>query len=153
VPLQRTLQSISQIQMHGTDRRVREMESKSRYLPVEFFFEEAPDDDFIHPLQSLQKIAPSWNIWRPHFSVMRTFLVAYLLLERGYVIRPVRRGELTRDNIAEVDFNHRDDAGARDILKTLREDCPDTVTLIKDFQFEEKKRLGAIAFERMYSWR
>ena len=153
VALQRTLQSVSQIHMHDTDRRVREMERNARFLPVELLFEEAPDEDFIHPLQLLQKIAPSWNIWRPHFSVMRTFLVAYLLLKRGYIIRPVRRGELTRDNIAEVDFNQRDDAAARDILKTLREKCPETITLIEDFQFEENKRLGAIAFERMYSWR
>lgn len=153
VPLQRTLQSISQLRMHGTEQRVRAMEKNSSILPVELLFEEAPDADFIHPLQSLQKIAPFWNIWRPHFSVLRTFLVAYLLLERGYVIRPVRRGELTRDNIAEVDFNQRDDDAARSILKNLRENCSDTVTLIKDFQSEEQKRLGAIAFERMYSWR
>ena len=153
VPLQRTLQSISQLRMHGTGQRVQTMEKNAKILPVDLLFEEAPDADFIHPLQSLQKIAPSWNIWRPHFSVLRTFLVAYLLLERGYIIRPVRRGELTRDNIAEVDFNQRDDVAAKGILKGLRETCPDTVTLIKDFQFEEQKRLGVIAFERMYSWR
>ena len=153
VSLQRTLQSISQLRMHSTEQRVRAMENNANLMPLELLFEEAPDADFIHPLQSLQKIAPSWNIWRPHFSVLRTFLVAYLLLERGYIIRPVRRGELTRDYIAEVDFNQRDNAAARAILEKLREYCPDTVTLIKHFQIEEQRRLGVIAFERMYSWR
>lgn len=153
VPLRHTLQTISQIRMHGTKQRVNAMERNANNMPVELLFEEAPDADFIHPLQSLQKIAPSWNVWRPHFSVLRTFLVAYLLLERGYVIRPVRRGELTRDNIGEVDFNQRDDAAAKDVLTNLRERCPDTVALIKDFQLGEQKRLGIVAFERMYSWR
>ena len=153
VPLQRTLQSISQLRMHGAEQRLQAMEKNAKLLPVELLFEEAPDADFIHPLQSLQKIAPSWNIWRPHFSVLRSLLVSYLLLERGYIIRPVRRGELTRDNIAEVDFNQRDDAAARDILKSLREKCPDTVKMVRDFQLEEQERLGIIAFERMYSWR
>ena len=153
VPLQHTLQAISQLRMHSNEQRVRAMERSTHLMPVELLFEEAPDADFLHPLQSLQKIAPSWNVWRPHFSVLRTFLVAYLLLERGYIIRPIRRGELTRDNIAEVDLNQRDDIAARGILKNLRENCPDAVTLIKDFQSEEQRRLGVIAFERMYSWR
>ena len=153
VPLQRTLQSIAQLRMHGTERRLRAMERFADALPLDMLLEEAPDDNFIHPLQMLQKITPTWNVWRPHFSVMRTFLVAYMLLERGYVIRPVRRGELTRDNIADVDFNQRDDDAARDILKSLKETCPDAVAFIKSFQFEEQKRLGLITFERMYSWR
>ena len=153
VPLQRTLQSIAQLRMHGTEQRVRAMQMYAHTLPLEDLLEEADDADFIHPLQMLQKISNSWNIWRPHYSVMRTFLVAYMLLERGYIIRPVRRGELTRDNIADVDFNQPDEDAARDILKSLKETCPDAVTLIKDFQLEEQRRLGLIAFERIYSWR
>ena len=153
VPLQRTYQTIAQLRMHSTEQRVQAMQRYTIALPLEFLLEEIPDADFIHPLQSLQKISPSWNKWRPHFSVLRTFLVAYLLLERGYIIRPVRRGELTRANIAEVDFNERDDDAARDILKSLKEICPNTVALIKNFQLEEEKRLGLLAFERMYAWR
>jgi pentatricopeptide repeat-containing protein PET309 len=153
VPLERTLQSIAQLRMHGTEKRVREMEKYGDTLSTNALLEEAPDGDFLHPLQTLQKISPFWNIWRPHFSVMRTFLVAYMLLERGYIIRPVRRGELTRENVADLDFNQRDDKAAKDILKTLKEACPDTVALIKDFQLEEQKRLGLVTFERMYTWR
>jgi pentatricopeptide repeat-containing protein PET309 len=153
VPLKRTLQSIAQLRMHGTEQRVRAIERYGNSLPLNVLLEEAPDGDFIHPLQTLQKISPYWNTWRPHFSVMRTFLVAYMLLERGYIIRPVRRGELTRDNVADIDFNQRDDEAAGDMLKSLKETCPDTVALIKDFQLEEQRRLGLIAFERMYTWR
>jgi len=80
-------------------------------------------------------------------------LVAYMLLERGYIIRPVRRGELTRDNVADIDFNERNDEEARDILKSFGETCPDTVVLIKEFRLEEQRRLGLVAFERMYVWR
>ena len=153
VPLQRTLQSIAQLRMHGTEQRVKAMKKFSHTLPLKYLLEEAADADFTHPLQLLQKISPSWNVWRPHFSVLRTFLVAYLLLERGYIIRPVRRGEMTRDNIAEVNFNERDDNAAKAILKSLKETCPDAVALVRDFQFEEEKRLGIVAFERLYSWR
>jgi hypothetical protein len=117
VPLQRTLQSIAQLRMHGTEQRVRAMMTYANALPLDVLLEEAPDADFLHPFQILQKISPSWNIWRPHVSVLRTFLVVYMLLERGYIIRPVRRGELTRDNVADVDFNQRDDDAARDLLK------------------------------------
>ena len=153
VPLKRTLQSIAQLRMHGTEQRVRAINRYGDTLPLNILLEEAPDGDFIHPLQTLQKISPYWNTWRPHFSVMRTFLVAYMLLERGYIIRPVRRGELTRDNVADIDFNQRDDKAARDILKNLKECCPDTVALIKNFQLEEQRRLGLTAFESMYTWR
>ena len=152
VPLQRTLQSIAQLRMHGTEQRVRAKEEYADALPFDVLLEEAPDDDFIHPLQMLQKISPFWNTWRPHLSVTRTFLVAYMLLERGYIIRPVRRGELTRNNIADLDFNQRDDDAARDILKSLKETCPSAIALIEDFRLEERRRLGYIAFERMYTW-
>ena len=153
VPLQRTLQTLAQLRMHDTGRRVEAKEKYADTLPLDVLLEEAPDGDFIHPLQTLHKISASWNMWRPHLSVMRTFLVAYMLLERGYIIRPVRRGELTRDNVADIDFNQRDDDAAKDILKSVKETCPDSVALIKDFQLEEQKRLGLIAFERMYTWR
>jgi len=139
--------------MHGTEQRIRVIQKYADTLPLHDLLREAPDDDFIHPLQTLQKVSPSWNRWRPHFSVMRTFLVAYMLLERGYIIRPVRRGELTRENVADIDFNQRDDDAARDILRSLNENSPDTVALIKDFQLEEQRRLGLTAFERMYIWR
>jgi pentatricopeptide repeat-containing protein PET309 len=154
VPFQRTLQSVTQMRMR-TDQRVRAMEKYADEMPLDMLVKEgseSSDADFIHPLQSLQKISPSWNLWRPHVSVMQTFLVAYMLLERGYVIRPVRRGELTRDNIADVDFNQRDEDGAREVLKGLREISPNTVALLKDFHINEERRLGHVAFERMYSW-
>jgi pentatricopeptide repeat-containing protein PET309 len=151
VPLQRTLQTITQLQMHDGDQRRWTMEKYINKQPWNILLEEAPDTDFLHPLQILQKISPSWNVWRPHFGVLRTFLVAYMLLEKGYIIRPVGRDELTRENVAEVDFNQRDDVKAREMLEVLGETCPDTVSLIKDFQLNEQQRLGD-EFESMYSW-
>ncbi|KAF8165575.1 hypothetical protein B0H34DRAFT_793947 [Crassisporium funariophilum] len=140
---------------HDTERRIDKMPHYGlrRHAAPELDQDDVLDDDDVHPLELLQKITPAWNVWRPHVAVMRSFLIAYLKLKKGFVIRPVRRGEVTQYSIAQMDMSERNPDHAKAILEKLEETCPQTISRIYQFQFDEQQKWSADAYDRMYSWR
>ncbi|KDR83998.1 hypothetical protein GALMADRAFT_133376 [Galerina marginata CBS 339.88] len=112
--------------------------------------EEAIDADFAYPFSILQIISPNWNIWRPHNVVLRTFLVALLQLQRGYLLRPIVGGERIVDNVSSSGDNDRDPEATEALLEVLYTKYPATVERLRYFQTTEKNRLGVRVFEKIY---
>ena len=97
-------------------------------------------DQYLRPLEVLNTISPSWNIWRPHDVTLRNLGWALTTLRKGTVIRPnqYRPGEdepvpevprsYEQATVEELEIERK---RALEIAVRLEETCPQTVALVE----------------------
>ena len=110
-------------------------------------------DDIVRPLRLLQHIAPNWNVWRPHITVLQMLIMVMVRLHSGYVINPVRGDEAEEDwddMDPEVKHQIRQEAGLQ--LERIHQNYPKTVKIITAYDMVARRRLGYKKYNRRYSW-
>lgn len=112
--------------------------------------DEAIDADFSYPFSILQIISPNWNYWRPHNVVLRTLLIALLQLQRGYLVLPIAPGQRAQDNVSSTESEERNSDATEALLGKLYTMYPATIARLRSFQAREARRLGVLAFDRIY---
>ncbi|KAF8914219.1 hypothetical protein CPB84DRAFT_1840949 [Gymnopilus junonius] len=115
--------------------------------------DEAIDADFSYPFSILQIISPNWNFWRPHNVVLRTLLICVLQLQRGYLVLPILPGQQSQDNVSSTEFEERSPEESGTLLEKLHTMYPATLARVRQFQAKEARRLGVLAFDRIYKRR
>lgn len=99
------------------------------------------------PLQDLQRIVPTFEIWRPHINLLRNMLLSVSTLESGRLVRPT--------TTTSPDYRPSDpEEGpqARQLLDRLFANYPNAIQLLLQFQMREQRRLGRNRYDRLYRW-
>ncbi|KAF9534674.1 hypothetical protein CPB83DRAFT_842736 [Crepidotus variabilis] len=130
---------VHKLAMHGKGR------SRSKAINIKII-----DQNFVYPIRVLEFIRPSWNDWRPHEVVMRTLLAVYLLLQHGFVPKPLTRGGTLVNEVAVHDISERNPREAEDMLSTLGNKYPWTMESVAAFRRAEQTRLTREEFEHLY---
>lgn len=87
---------------------------------------ETRDDEFVHPLDVLHHVLPSWNGWRPHRATLD--VLAYVLrhLRDGRMVRPVGVSTERKDTEDSVECARR----ARETLGRIYHQYPSAVRAV-----------------------
>lgn len=108
----------SQSPMHRSERRAYQSKVATKKFGDRLEMDPT-SDDFAHPLHVLHQISPSWNAWRPHYTVLDLLSGVLRHLGSGMPVQPVgghssapqaldpdSDDAFTRENLAREMFNH-----------------------------------------------
>ncbi|EAU84337.1 hypothetical protein CC1G_01333 [Coprinopsis cinerea okayama7 len=109
-------------------------------------YEHAEKDRHLMQLERLIKKAPTWNVWRPHWTVLRSLLRVVNKLEEGYCIRPSTR---TDQGIVMVE-SEPDVPRAHAMLNAIMTKYPEAFEAVMDFREKEMAKFGELKFGKMY---
>ena len=109
-------------------------------------------DDIVRPLRLLQHIAPNWNVWRPHSTVLRMLTMVLARLEAGYIINPIRP-DGTSDDWDDIEVTGEREQKAKSQLERICQNYPQTVQMITAYETVTRRKLGDKTYNQRYSWR
>ena len=117
------------------DRRTWEVKTATRKGGEDL---ESHPDDFAHGLYILHQVAPSWHEWKPHTVVLAMLTDVMRHLSRGRVIQPVRPAGAEQELFPTMQELRQRRARAAQILRTIRETCPDTLRVLERLSLKLK---------------
>lgn len=112
------------------------------------------DDDVVRPLRFLRHIAPNWNIWRPHKSVLTLLSMVMARLDAGFLIDPIRPDDPLgqRENNFDPGMTHERQQEARELLERICADYPQTVQMVMAYGTMTRRLLGDEEYNKRYAW-
>lgn len=110
-------------------------------------------DDVVRPLRLLQHIAPNWNIWRPHSTVLRMMTMVLIRLESGYTINPIGSNDIDDDwDDMDSEATRARQREARSQLERICRNYPQTTQMITAYETVTRRKLGDKEYNERYSW-
>ncbi|KAF9021506.1 hypothetical protein BDZ89DRAFT_1019519 [Hymenopellis radicata] len=125
-----------------------------RVKPMPDFYEyetEEEREDMALPLHLLHQISPGWSVWAPHQVTLTIFLLIIIRLREGLLTEALNVHKIT----VQDDMRSREDiinerAQAMGLYEAIRQQYPNTLNLVMQFESKEHARLGYAGFRRKY---
>ncbi|KIL70274.1 hypothetical protein M378DRAFT_68042 [Amanita muscaria Koide BX008] len=111
-------------------------------------------DDVVQPLRLLQSIAPTWNVWRPHNTVLQLLSMVKARLDSGHLVKPVKPEALGAqwDDSIDPQVTFERQRQAREILERIYQNYPETVQMLRAYDTMSRRLLGNKEYGKRHSW-